>query len=107
MLDVLGSGIRNFQGLIRSVKLTGVPLIFSDMVHEAEQTDDPEVMCTPLFKRRNFEAPNTLTDHLSAAPIAVPNRSSAFVRLNASECTDSRDSTCSFRLFCGTLKRLL
>jgi hypothetical protein len=41
----------------------------------------------PLYNRRNFEAPNTLKNHLFAAPIAISERSYAVLRLRASNCT--------------------
>ena len=92
MLDALKSGSKSFQGLVRCTKLNGKPLVFSGMVNTLTQEEDPEVMCTPLFKRRNFEAPNTLTARPSAVPMALSERSASTVRLCASECTvDSLD----------------
>ncbi|KAL5424806.1 hypothetical protein PMIN05_012114 [Paraphaeosphaeria minitans] len=87
MLDALRGGSRNVQGLIRPTKLNGAPLVFSGMDNGVEQEDDPEVRSVPLFKHRNFEAPNTLTKRPFDAPIAVAEQSSAGVRLRVSDCT--------------------
>ncbi|OAF98597.1 uncharacterized protein CC84DRAFT_1182102 [Paraphaeosphaeria sporulosa] len=87
MLDALRGGSRNAQGLIRSTKMNEAPLVFSGMANGVEQEDDPEVRSVPLFKHRNFEAPNTLTNRPFDAPIAVAEQSSAGVRLRASDCT--------------------
>lgn len=90
MLAALSSGVRNFQGLIRSTRLSGAPFLFSSIPCEPAQNDNPddlEVMCTPLFKRRNFEAPNTLGNHFNATPIAQSVPTPAAVRLRASDCT--------------------
>jgi len=107
MLDALKSGSKSFQGLVRCTKLNGKPLVFSGMVNTLTQEEDPEVMCTPLFKRRNFEAPNTLTARPSAVPMALSERSASTVRLCASECTvDSLDYRFArFYLFVPSLLR--
>lgn len=87
MLAALCSGVRNVQGLISFTRLSGKPLLFSGVAYDLKQEDDPEVMCTPLFKRRNFEASNTLADPFYAAPTAHSVSTPTTVRLCASECT--------------------
>ncbi|KAF3032326.1 Dicer-like protein 2 [Didymella heteroderae] len=107
MLAALSSGVRNFQGLIRSTRSSGAPFLFSGVPYELAQEDDPEVMCTPLFKRRNFEAPNTLADRFNAAPTAHSVPTPAAIRLRASDCTvDLLDyKFARFNLFVPSLLR--
>jgi dsRNA-specific ribonuclease len=107
MLAALSSGVRNFQGLIKSTKLNGTPFVFCGTLCELAQEDDPEITCIPLFKRRNFEAPNTLADCFSAAPTAHSVPASTAVRLRASDCTfDSLDfKFAKFNLFVPSLLR--
>ncbi|CAN9259415.1 unnamed protein product [Alternaria alternata] len=85
MLDALTGGSKSIQGLVRSTKLNGKPLVFSCMTDEIEQTHDPEVVCAPLIKRRNFEAPNALTNHPAAAPAVNLARPSEAVRFRVRE----------------------
>jgi hypothetical protein len=47
MLDALTSGSEDIQGLVRSTKLNGKPLVFSCMTSEPEQKLDPEIVCAP------------------------------------------------------------
>ena len=87
MLDALTSSSEDIQGLVRSTKLNGKPLVFFCMTSEPQQKLDLEVVCVPLIKRRNFEAPNALTNHFAAAPAVDLRRPSAAVQIRARECT--------------------
>lgn len=87
MLDALTSSSEDIQGLVRSTKLNGKPLVFFCMTSEPQQKLDLEVVCVPLIKRRNFEAPNALTNHFAAAPAVDLGRPSAAVQIRARECT--------------------
>lgn len=107
MMNVVRDKGRRIDGLVRCARFNGTPLVFSGLASGTEDQDDPGITCTRLFKRRNFETPNTLTDRSRATPIPGLKQTSATVQLSASECTvDLLDYTYArFNLFIPSLLR--